>query len=81
MAAVRPPHPPRRRPRPARTALDGLWALAVAIIAAYAFFVVLGAFSPGDVLAVTIVVALLVVFCLGRLAAARRSADVHRHFF
>jgi fatty acid desaturase len=44
-----------------RTLRDTLWILALAIIVLFAFFVALGAFSPGDVMEVTIGVAILVV--------------------
>jgi hypothetical protein len=40
------------------------WVLALGVIAAYAFFFALGAFSPGDVLPVTAVIAVLVVLWL-----------------
>jgi membrane protein implicated in regulation of membrane protease activity len=57
MAAM--PHPVRNHPHAARTAADAFWVIALGIIAAYAFFVALGAFSPSDVLGVTIAVLVL----------------------
>jgi peptidoglycan/LPS O-acetylase OafA/YrhL len=40
------------------------WALALGAIVCYAFFAALGAFAPGDVAAVTIVVAVLAVLSI-----------------
>ena len=45
-------------------AREFFWVLALGLIAAYAFFLALGAFSPGDVLPVTIVTAVLVLLWL-----------------
>jgi hypothetical protein len=63
MAAVHLPHPLRDHPGATRTAVDAFWALAIGVIAAYAFFAALGAFSPGDVLGITIAVGILVGLC------------------
>jgi steroid 5-alpha reductase family enzyme len=60
MASAHLPHPLRDHPGATRTAVDAFWALGIGVIAAYAFFAALGAFSPGDVLGVTIAVAILV---------------------
>jgi uncharacterized membrane protein YhaH (DUF805 family) len=43
------------------TMRETFWILALAVIALFAFFVALGAFSPGDVIGVTILVGLLCV--------------------
>ena len=59
MAAVHMPHPIRDHPDAGRAAIDAFWVLAIGVIAAYAFFAALGAFSPGDVLGVTIAVGVL----------------------
>jgi TRAP-type C4-dicarboxylate transport system permease large subunit len=65
MSAVHVPHPLRDHPGATRTAVDAFWVLAIGVIAAYAFFAALGAFSPGDSVALTIVVAiLLALFCV-----------------
>jgi Flp pilus assembly protein TadB len=72
MAAVHRPHPLRDHPAAARNAADAFWALAIGVIAAYAFFAALGAFSPGDVLGVTIAVAVLLGLCVVRAVMARR---------
>jgi TRAP-type C4-dicarboxylate transport system permease large subunit len=77
MATVHLPHPLRDHPGATRTAVDAFWALAIGVIAAYAFFAALGAFSPGDVLGVTIAVAILVgLFCL-RAWMTRRHGPTH----
>jgi steroid 5-alpha reductase family enzyme len=80
MAAVHMPHPMRDHPDAGRTAVDAFWVLAIGVIAAYAFFAALGAFSPGDVLGVTIAVAVLAGLWVARAAvsgrrAARREKD------
>lgn len=65
MSAVHVPHPLRDHPGATRAAIDAFWVLAIGVIAAYAFFAALGAFSPGDALPLTIVVGvLLVLFCV-----------------
>jgi hypothetical protein len=69
------PHPIRNHPNATRAALDAFWALAIGVIAAYAFFAALGAFSPGDVLGVTIGVAILVALCALRAWLVKRHAD------
>jgi TRAP-type C4-dicarboxylate transport system permease large subunit len=74
MGALHTPHPMRDHPQAARTAIDAFWVLAIGIIAAYVFFAALGAFSPGDVLGVTIAVAILVGLWLVRALTLRRSA-------
>lgn len=77
MAAIHPPHPLRDHPHAARTAADAFWVLAVGVIAAYVFFVMLGAFSPGDVTGVSIAVAVLLVLFVLRAVLASRRAGVH----
>jgi membrane protein implicated in regulation of membrane protease activity len=56
---------------------DAFWVLALGLIGCYAFFVALGAFSPADVLGVTIAVAILVVLW-GMHAWARRRHSAGR---
>jgi TRAP-type C4-dicarboxylate transport system permease large subunit len=77
MAAVHLPHPLRDHPSAARTAVDAFWALAIGVIAAYAFFAALGAFSPGDVLGVTIAVGILLGLFVLRAWIAKRHGPVH----
>lgn len=74
MAAVHSPHPLRDHPQATRTVLDAFWTLAVGIIAAYVFFVMLGAFSPGDVAGVSIAVAVLLALVVARVVVERRQA-------
>jgi hypothetical protein len=59
MAVLHLPHPVRDHPGAARTAADAFWVIALGLIAAYAFFVALGAFAPGDVTGLTIAIAVL----------------------
>jgi membrane protein implicated in regulation of membrane protease activity len=51
-------------PRLLETARETFWILALAVIALFAFFVALGAFSPLDVLWLTLAVAALCVLWL-----------------
>lgn len=57
--------PNRRSPSPlrnvARIVREAFWVIALGVIAAYAFFVLLGAYSPGDVVGVSIAVGVLVL--------------------
>jgi TRAP-type C4-dicarboxylate transport system permease large subunit len=77
MASAHLPHPLRDHPGATRAAVDAFWALAIGVIAAYVFFAALGAFSPGDVLGVTIAVGILVgLFCL-RAWTTKRRGPVH----
>ncbi len=50
------------------------WALALGIIAAYAFFLALGAYSVGEVVVLSIVVAVLLVAWIAHGLALRREA-------
>lgn len=72
------PHPLRDHPDAGRTAIDAFWVLAIGVIAAYAFFAALGAFSPGDVLGVTIAVGVLLALWIVRALLARRAAAAAR---
>jgi uncharacterized membrane protein len=78
MAAVRMPHPIRDHPDAGRAAVDVFWVLAIGVIAAYAFFAALGAFSPGDVLGLTIAVGVLLLLWIARAALAGRRARIDR---
>jgi Flp pilus assembly protein TadB len=78
MADVHMPHPMRDHPEAGRTAIDAFWVLAIGVIAAYAFFAALGAFSPGDVLGVTIAVGVLLALWILRAFLARRAAIAAR---
>jgi fatty acid desaturase len=70
--------PPSRRSQSpvanaARVVREAFWVIALGVIAAYAFFVVLGAWHPGDVVRVSIAVAVLVVLWI-----AHAWAQSHR---
>jgi len=68
-------HMPRHSPRlssVAETIREAFWVIALGVIGCYAFFVALGAFSPGDVLGVSIFVGLLLVLWLVHAWAQRR---------
>lgn len=73
MAAAHMPHPIRDHPDAGRAAIDVFWVLAMGVIAAYAFFAALGAFSPGDVIGVTIAVGVLLALWVLRAVRARRA--------
>lgn len=76
MAAVHMPHPIRDHPDAGRAAADAFWVLGIGVIAAYAFFAALGAFSPGDVLGVTIAVGVLLLLWIVRaLLSGRRAKE------
>ena len=64
----------RRVPAWVEVAREFFWVLALGLIAAYAFFLALGAFSPGDVLPVTIVAAVLVLLWLVHARLAGHAA-------
>ena len=57
------------------TMRETFWVLALAVIAMFAFFVALGAFAPGDVVWLTIVVAVLCVLWLVHAILAGRQRD------
>jgi TRAP-type C4-dicarboxylate transport system permease large subunit len=78
MAALHTPHPLRNHPDATRTAVDLFWALAIGVIAAYAFFAALGAFSPGDVIGVTVAVVILLGLFVVRALIGRHSARQDR---
>jgi Flp pilus assembly protein TadB len=78
MAAVHMPHPIRDHPDAGRTVIDMFWVLAIGVIAAYAFFAALGAFSPGDVWGVTIAVVVLLALWVARALYSGRRARIER---
>jgi membrane protein implicated in regulation of membrane protease activity len=53
---------------------EAFWVLALGVIGCYAFFVALGAFSPGDVIGITIAVGALLLLWLVHVWARN-----HRH--
>jgi fatty acid desaturase len=60
----------------ARIVREAFWAIALGVIACYAFFVALGAWHPGDVVGVSIAVGVLVVLWIVHAwAQSHRRAD------
>jgi uncharacterized membrane protein len=45
---------------------EAFWVLAIGVILVYAFFLMLGALAPGDVVALSVVVGVLVLLYAGR---------------
>jgi hypothetical protein len=78
MSALRMPHPIARHPEVARAIRDGFWVIALGLIACYAFFVALGAFKPGEILGVTIAVAILFALWLARAWSLAHLARAER---
>lgn len=78
MAAAHMPHPLRDHPGATRAVTDLFWALAIGVIAAYAFFAALGAFSPSDVIGVTVAVGILVALFVVRAWMSRRRGEDDR---
>ena len=62
-------------PRMLETMRETFWILALAIIALFAFFAALGAFSPGDAIWATIVVGLLCVMWVMHAVLEGRHRD------
>ena len=59
------------------TLSETFWILALAIIVLFAFFLALGAFRPGDVVGVTIVVGALALLWIGHARWDSRHRDPH----
>ena len=62
-------------PRILEVMRETFWVLALAVIALFAFLVALGAFSPGDAIWATIVVALLCVMWIMHAVLEGRHRD------
>ena len=60
--------------RVARFVREAFWVIALSVILAFAFFMVLGAFDPGDVVGISIGVAVLVLLWVLHAWAGRRHA-------
>jgi len=75
MATLHMPRPSPRMSSVASMVRDAFWVIALGVIGCYAFFVALGAFSPGDVIGVSIFVGLLLVLWLLHAWAQRRHRD------
>jgi len=59
------------------TLSETFWILVLAIIVLFAFFLALGAFRPGDVVGVTIVVGALALLWIGHAMWDSRHRDPH----
>ncbi|WP_205697794.1 hypothetical protein [Conexibacter sp. SYSU D00693] len=68
-------HPFRDHPDVGRTVRDAFWVVALGVIACYAFFLALGAFSPGDVLPGTIAVLVLLALWVAHSWVQRRITE------
>ena len=67
----------RRRSRILASLSDTFWVLVLAVVVLFAFFVALGAFSPGEVAALTLVVIVLAVLWLAHAVWDSRHRDPH----
>jgi hypothetical protein len=61
-----------------RTISELFWVIAIGVILVYAFFLVLGALSPGDVVALSVVVVVLLVLYMVRAWWASRHGGEGR---
>jgi fatty acid desaturase len=59
------------------TLSETFWILVLALVVLFAFFLVLGAFTPGDVGAMTVVVAVLAVLWVAHAVWDSRHRDPH----
>jgi uncharacterized membrane protein YhaH (DUF805 family) len=62
-------------PRMLETMRETFWILALAVIALFAFFVALGAFSPAEVIWATVLVVLLCILWVVHAVLEGRSGD------
>ena len=67
----------RRRTRILGTLTDTFWILVLALVVLFGFFLALGAFSPGQVAGLTIVVAVLAAAWIGHAIWDSRHRDPH----
>jgi hypothetical protein len=68
---------PHRRSRILATLSETLWILVLAVVVLFAFFLVLGAFTPGQMGALTIVVAILALLWIAHAMWDSRHRDPH----
>jgi hypothetical protein len=59
------------------TLSDTLWVLVLAVVVLFAFFVALGAFSPGEVIGLTLAVAFLALLWIFHAVWDSRHRDPH----
>jgi fatty acid desaturase len=57
------------------TLADTFWILVLAVVVLFAFFVALGAFSPGEVVGLTVAMAALALLWLGHAVWAARHSS------
>ena len=67
----------RRRPRILATLSETFWVLVLAVVVLFAFFVALGAFSPGEVVVLTLVVHRLALLWVAHAIWDSRHRDPH----
>ena len=67
----------RRRSRVLGTLSDTFWILVLALVVLFAFFLALGAFSPGQVAGLTVAVIVLAVLWLAHAVWESRHRDPH----
>ena len=68
---------PQRRSRMLSTLTETFWVLVLAVVVLFAFFVALGAFEPGEVLALTLVIAALALLWVVHAVWDARHRDPH----
>ena len=66
-----------RGPRMLSTLADTFWVLVLAVVVLFAFFVALGAFSPGEVIGLTVAVAVLALLWVVHAVWEARHSDPH----
>lgn len=66
-----------RRSRVLATMFETLWVLVLAVVVLFAFFVALGAFSPGEVVVLTLVVCVLALLWAAHAIWDARHRDPH----
>ena len=59
------------------TLSDTLWVLVLAVVVLFAFFVALGAFSPGEVIGLTLAVGVLAALWIAHAVWDSRHRDPH----
>jgi protein-S-isoprenylcysteine O-methyltransferase Ste14 len=66
-----------RQSRMMSTLSETFWVLVLALVVLFVFFVALGAFSPGDVIGLTLAVAALAVLWIAHAVWDARHRDPH----
>ena len=67
----------RRRSRTLATLSETFWILVLAVIVLFAFFAILGAFSPGQVAGLTVAVVVLAALWVAHAVWESRHRDPH----